>query len=239
MNIQLASDIHSEFHRDKGAEFWKNFKPVAEVLVLAGDICSARFVDQPRFIFEEVSKKFQHVVYVPGNHEAYATSIKQSWHNIQSAASGFSNIHALNNESVLLRGVQFFGGTGWFPRRSSSDRFQPYMNDFRLISDIKDVYESNARFRDGVEVCLPDVVVSHHLPEEECVSPRYKGDPLNAFFVSDFDVKASGAGLWLHGHTHDQVDMKIGNCRVVANPLGYPSEVRNQNAFQEALVLTI
>jgi Icc-related predicted phosphoesterase len=31
--------------------------------------------------------------------------------------------------------------------------------------------------------------------------------------------------LWLHGHTHGSCDYKLGDTRVVCNPMGYPGEV--------------
>jgi hypothetical protein len=29
---------------------------------------------------------------------------------------------------------------------------------------------------------------------------------------------------WIHGHTHTHFDYKIGECRVICNPRGYPNE---------------
>jgi predicted phosphodiesterase len=47
MRIQLASDLHLEMHRDRGASFITSFgSPRADVLVLAGDITSAKTHDQ-------------------------------------------------------------------------------------------------------------------------------------------------------------------------------------------------
>lgn len=156
------------------------------------------------------------------------------------AAKDFPNVHVLDNQRVSIRGLDFFGGTAWFPPFDGNEQAllaKQFMNDFYMIRNIeKDIYPSNWDFAvlmDG------DVIVSHHLPDQRCVSLRYAGSPLNAFFVADMDVKACGAELWLHGHTHEQVDQVIDGVRVVANPFGYPSEPRQQAAFQEALVITI
>mgnify|MGYP006329361721 CR=1 FL=1 len=52
---------------------------------------------------------------------------------------------------------------------------------------------------------------------------RFAGSPLNACFVSDLEalVANSGAALWIHGHTHDSFDYRLGGTRVLANPRGY------------------
>lgn len=31
--------------------------------------------------------------------------------------------------------------------------------------------------------------------------------------------------LWVHGHTHEAFDYRIGNTRVIVNPRAYPNEV--------------
>ena len=45
--------------------------------------------------------------------------------------------------------------------------------------------------------------------------------------------------LWIHGHTHDRCDYAIGNTRVVANPLGYPTEIGSQKAFEPAFQVEV
>ena len=43
--------------------------------------------------------------------------------------------------------------------------------------------------------------------------------------------------LWVHGHTHDEFDYKIGITRVVCNPRGYPKEKSNWHFKLEYLEL--
>ena len=70
------------------------------------------------------------------------------------------------------------------------------------------------------------VVVTHFAPSPGSIAPQFAGSPLNACFVSDLDalIASSGAALWIHGHTHDSFDYRLGGTRVLANPRGY---VRN------------
>ena len=70
------------------------------------------------------------------------------------------------------------------------------------------------------------MVVTHHMPSEKCVSPRFVGSPLNVFFHSNFDdfIIDRKPKLWLSGHTHDPYDFMIGETRLVCHPRAYPSE---------------
>jgi calcineurin-like phosphoesterase family protein len=73
------------------------------------------------------------------------------------------------------------------------------------------------------------VVVTHHGPSARSIHPRYLGEPVNAAFVSELDGLVEKADLWLHGHVHDSFDYMVGDCRVVANPRGYP---RNRSSVE-------
>jgi predicted phosphodiesterase len=72
----------------------------------------------------------------------------------------------------------------------------------------------------------PHVVVTHHAPSARSLAPATAHLPVSAAYGSHLDglVEASGAALWVHGHTHHPVDYKIGATRVLSNPRGYPGE---------------
>jgi predicted phosphodiesterase len=71
------------------------------------------------------------------------------------------------------------------------------------------------------------VVVTHHFPHQNSCSPKWSNDPVTAIFGSRLpnDVLL-GASVWIHGHTHDSCDYRLGDSRrsvrVVCNPRGYP-----------------
>lgn len=76
------------------------------------------------------------------------------------------------------------------------------------------------------------VVMSHHMPAPECVAPQYRGKGvsiLNPAFGSDLTelILQLKPALWIHGHTHGSVDVKVGETRIVCNPRGYVD--RNPN----------
>lgn len=70
------------------------------------------------------------------------------------------------------------------------------------------------------------IVVTHHAPSPRSIPPYHSGNPLNAAFASDLDplIRASGVPLWIHGHTHYNVDYKIGRTRIYSNQRGYVGE---------------
>lgn len=86
------------------------------------------------------------------------------------------------------------------------------------------------------------VVVTHHLPSYALVAERYQNDPVSAAFASRIDHLVGKADLWVAGHTHDSFDIRIGKCRVVVNPRGYPipDKITIENpAFRDNFVVDV
>jgi hypothetical protein len=67
----------------------------------------------------------------------------------------------------------------------------------------------------------PTVVVTHFAPTLHSADPRYGLSPGTAGFCNSLDDWLPLADLWLHGHLHCPQDLRVGRCRIVANPLGY------------------
>lgn len=246
MVIQLASDLHTETHADGGAGILAEMAQTsADLLVLAGDITNARDPTAIEFILRQVSSHYRDIIYIPGNHEFYGTTPAFALANLQEVAKRFANVHVPSNEVIVVGAKRFLCGTGWFPKPKEEEMaFKRYMNDFWDIEDFEPwVYEQHAHFRLLLieELVEGDVVITHHLPSVASVSEAYKSAVTNAFFVSHFDksIIMRKPALWLHGHTHAQCDYQLGATRVVANPLGYPNEVRSSMEFNSALTLTV
>ena len=67
------------------------------------------------------------------------------------------------------------------------------------------------------------IVMTHHLPHELCVHERFKGSMLNDYFRTDLNwmFEKYDIDYWVHGHTHDNVDVHVGKTRILCNPMGY------------------
>jgi Icc-related predicted phosphoesterase len=69
-------------------------------------------------------------------------------------------------------------------------------------------------------------VVTHHLPHPGSVAKQHFGSALNPAFVSNLEwlISKHSPALWVHGHTHTGCDYRVGETRIVCNPLGSPGE---------------
>ena len=84
----------------------------------------------------------------------------------------------------------------------------------------------------------PTVVITHFAPTLHSADPRYGLSPGTAGFCNTLDELLPHADLWLHGHLHCPTDLRVGRCRIVANPLGYARK-GEQEAFSPTLTLHV
>ncbi len=237
MRIHLASDLHLEF-LDRQFPGERLIAPAdgADVLVLAGDIgLGSTAVD----LFKDWPVS---VLYVAGNHEGYHECWEGMQEEIRDKARNTS-VRFLERDVVDFGGVRFLGCTLWTDyclrgagsQRRSMENAQCCLHDHRVI-------RTGAGERFSPEHALVEhersrawlceelgrpydgraVVVTHHGPHPRSIHPRYAGDITSGAFVSDLTELVQRADFWLHGHVHDNFDYMVGNCRVVANPRGYP-----------------
>ena len=274
MNVQIASDLHLELlRRDPRLRSWQVVEPApnAALLILAGDIHQGAaaveaFVDWP-----------VPVLIVPGNHEAYESSIQTSLAAMRATAEG-THVRVLQREVAVIEGVRFVAATLWSDPAVMGEReaaarvaLLQTMVDYRLIATdrpganpqdrltIDETTGHHRRDRAWLETVInqdfdgPTVVITHHLPSQRSIAPRYAGSLSNAGFVSELEpmMGAERVQLWIHGHTHSSFDYIVAGTRVVCNPRGYarglgsnPEQARptlsfENPEFQPALVIEI
>lgn len=247
MKIQILSDLHIEFgefeYEDTGSD----------VVIFAGDIgvgleglnwIKSLNIDKP-------------VIYVLGNHEYYHHEIGLV-KEIKSYAQ--ENIHVLNEDVIEIGGVRFLGSTLWtdFLLFGETDKYfsvqhaKKGMADFEVIKlkgkrfSPEDSIQLHEKSRDWLKCMLSipfegkTVVVTHHLPSEKSVPPRFAKDLLTPAFASNLEelMDEGRVALWIHGHTHDAYDYEIYGTRIVCNPRGYFGYERTDN-FHSDLVIEI
>ena len=255
MRFHILSDLHIEF---------ASFTPPAveaEVVVLAGDIwLSDLGVAWASEVFPP-----EKVVYILGNHEPYRADLEATIARCRETALR-KGMHFLEDDVAEVGGARIIGASLWSDFRLAGgevDRSVAMglaagsLNEFRLISTIdgrrrrrrlrpQDVVTRHKASRLFIEAELkkpfagPTVVVTHFLPSPLSISERFRDDPLNAYFCSDLTglIEETQPDLWLHGHTHDSFDYRIGRTRVVCNPRGYLPDEPNPN-FRPDLVVTL
>ena len=235
MRLHVLSDLHLEFAPISIP------KTDADVVVLAGDIdvglrglnwINHHIPDRP-------------VIYVLGNHEFYHEDLIQLRRAVALIAKD-TNVQVLENSAVEIDGYSFLGCTLWtdFSLRGNPehamDNAERLMNDFRLVKNggskqrlrARDVAQlhcaSVAWLRDELKQHDPSttVIVTHHAPSPRCEASQYLGAPLSPAFVANLDgiIEPSGVALWIHGHTHHNVDFTLGKTRVLSNQRGYASQ---------------
>lgn len=238
MKIQYLSDLHLEFSHNIEYVESLSLKADGDVLVMAGDCfyLKNKALTRNKFL-KWASENFNQVLMVPGNHEYYGNS------DIKSRGNSWEwkirkNAAYYYNKVVTIGDTDFILSTMWShidPKQK--DFIWYYMNDFRQIN-----YNGHRLTPDDYdkehEVCLNfirkavaqskarhKVVVTHHAPSRFCVDPDYKDSNLASAFTADLTdfIIDSNIDCWIYGHSHTNINVKIGSTRIVCNQLGYVS----------------
>lgn len=258
MRLLVLSDLHLEVWRESAPKF-NTFSSPPDIVVLAGDIhTDARAPGWAAAVFPEIP-----VVYVSGNHEFYGGTLDQTNLATRDECAKFENVRYLDCGEFFLEGVRFLGATLWTDfllfgsqnRNSAMVDANNVMNDYQHIRLAAAGYRKlqpidTARLHAEHRAWLarkldepfvgPTVVVTHMAPSLKSIAPEYASDPVSAAFASSLDDLVSKAKLWIHGHTHTSFDYLIGQCRVVANPLGYMKKGGNaENASFDANLIIV
>lgn len=245
MKIRYLSDLHMEFTPYKLSFHGE------DVLVLAGDLSSSATETLELIIAYLTENTTTHVVFVAGNHDYYNSSIPKIdsfWAEVETdlKKEGNDRFHFLQDRHVRIHGVIFHGATLWTDM-IGADRavIERSINDYRCIDRFNMLLcrVLHQRSRKLIEQTLdredePVVVVTHHLPSFKSILSKYAGSPLNAAFASHMDSIVIKAAIWIHGHTHTNVDYVLGNTRVLCNPRGYITQghIENPDFSEEAFV---
>jgi len=242
MKLNILSDLHLSFEPFA--------RPVndADVVILAGDIA------RPREAAAWATGFAKPVLYVPGNHEFYASSIDRVIAELERLCRG-TNVHVLDDSEAVIDGIRFLGTTLWTDfelfgagegKSAAMTEAKRLLRDFSRITlsessgavftpeDCAALFKKHAGWlaarlatpHDG-----PTVVITHHAPSPGSIHPRFAHSLLNAGFVSDLErlLGVDRVQLWIHGHTHDSFDYRVKGTRVVCNPRGYARSGVNEN----------
>lgn len=247
VQIQYASDLHiTDWPLGTPHDIFVT--PVAPILVLAGDICSAW--DQ-RYIYflEWASRNWSTVVVITGNHEYHCSpsdphTMNETDAYISASVKRFPNVAFLQNgASYVIPGthIRFVGATLWSAidpqiwaeiESKKSDFKNVYTDHYytrRLIKS-SDICAVHALHRTNISSELAPhtigetlIVVTHHMPTQNLLEPHFRHEIWNSCYASnDDDLITSNIAAWICGHSHRATSWKAPNgVMLYMNARGY------------------
>ena len=235
MKLQIISDLHSEFMKKLPI-----IKPVAETLVLAGDIGK---IGHPLWkpMIDYFSNNWKHVIYVPGNHEYYLNcNIGMCKRIYREFFENYPNVTWLDNDFIETTNAFFIGSTLW-SKPSCIDE----LNDFHNIKSnnqkltlagMTNMHQESLKFlektiteigrKSDSKKC---VIITHFPPTRRGTSDtKYINSPYRDYFANELsELNKERIDLWISGHTHYSYDFVRDGVRYYANQIGYPCELDN------------
>lgn len=270
MKLHILSDLHIDINA--GLPF--RLKDPETFTIICGDISgyfikTSKWID--RNVKNGVFIAGNHIVYNESSHSLqYQLRQYEQKYPLDAPVSFLNDSYKIINNIVFVGGTLWtdYSLYGKDTKRMYSLYACRYLNDFRygLFNPVKDVeyekvpqimklkpedcenmFHRTVSIIDNVCQRFPDkkiVVVTHHAPSEQSISPIYRNDQLNPAFASNlenFILDHPNIKLWCHGHIHTVSDYKIGECRIICNPRGYAKyhESSKYTGFNDMLNITI
>lgn len=227
VNIQYTSDLHIN-DWPKGTPFELFVTPVAPILVIAGDVCSA-WDPLYRHFLAWCSRHWYTVILITGNHEYYCEvgqdqSIEQTDMYITQLCQQFHNVVFLQNgASYVVPGtrLRLVGTTLWSAIDPSIwDAIYEKKGDYKATYThsglgLHRTHPSDNCARHAFQKeCLRSalvpwskdemlIVITHHMPTMELLEDHFKGEAWCTCYASnDTDLFSPNITAWICGHSH-------------------------------------
>lgn len=218
----------------------------ADLMILAGDIANGTTgMEWAARCFGALP-----VLYVAGNHEFYGHDQATLVRHLRTTAAATETVRFLECDAADItahgRTIRVLGCTAWtdYQLYGADAAAEAMTAAEAVLYDHSRIHHGEQLFKPAdaralnrtatgwlqaeLAAARPDdtIVVTHHAPAPASVEPRFEGSPLSPAFVSDMTAMmlTHGPALWIHGHTHHNVDYRVGQTRVVSHQWGYPDE---------------
>lgn len=222
--MQYVSDLHPEFNG------FPEIPKIKDTLIIAGDSSygGSEFSLFESFI-NKCSRKWKHVVYVPGNHDYYSEcyTVNDIDCIFKSMFSKYSNTHYLNNSIAIINDKVFAGSCLW----CNPVEIRGFADFKRIPSmtkkEMSKLHENSVSFLKKTFNEYTNVVCITHFPPIQCTWDKkiysYKE---SSYFGNNMEdiIISSSIKYWIYGHTHWSASKQIGNCKLYSNQFGYPNE---------------
>ena len=245
MKVKLLSDLHCE-----GWSFEYQYTD-EDLVILAGDIHTQNRHEE---IIDQIPDDVK-ILFVPGNHEYYSQDFDETNEFFYRLQKERENFYYLDNESIQIDDVAFFGGTMFTdftlddtPGKSLSIANTNIADFYHIKTEGRiwtphDHIEQFNLFRTRLVGWLSTVpvrkrvVISHFMPSVKCSHPVYLGSNLQPYFIQNMEFYMSAVDYWFCGHGHSSADLTINGCHVIMNPRGYGNE--NRGVFDARHIMEI
>jgi hypothetical protein len=223
LDIQYASDLHIE-DWPQGTSFYRFLTPIAPILVVAGDICSAWDPLYKQFL-SWASHNWYIVIVVAGNHEYHCH--KESHTIFETDMYIYGICQNLTNVKFLQAGatycipgtnVRFVGATLWsnvnpdiyeHVSAKKSDYKKCWIGPFKMLHPTDTTMFHMWHCYNLEQSIWPHsdkeilIVVTHYIPTLELLEYEYKNDLIKSCYASNDEwLFQPNITAWICGHGH-------------------------------------
>jgi len=240
MRVFAISDVHVDY--DENARWVKQLSDAdyrADALILAGDL-----TDSPALMamcFEQFSRKFAHVFFVPGNHDIWVSESErmtslEKFEHVLSMADAFG----IETQARTIGAYTFVPIFSWydFSFGQPSEYIRDVWMDFRRClwpqeldnhSLIFDYFIGKSPHHSEVSPGGTVISFSHFLPRIDVMPsfiPQSKREiyPVLGSRKIDEHVRRLNSHIHVYGHSHVNRCIHIDGVCYVNNAFGYPKE---------------
>lgn len=231
--FQFASDLHIEYNKNS----WDDYiHPVADYLILAGDIGSLYLFEELVDFLEYFCKKFKKVFYVPGNHEYYPVKniqrVEMNELNRRLMSINIPNLIILNNRSFVYKNICIIGTTLWTHIPENSNLPDSCVKINGITKEKYNIMHSHSLqyLKKMLYYCktankIP-LIVTHHCPTFKVFPTNKHLDKYSCLYATNLDyIIKEPFHTWICGHIHHNFDiLLVNNQRIVGNQFGKPRD---------------
>lgn len=205
----------------------------SKTIVLAGDIADFKIYKLFKIIETICKLNYPNkVIFVPGNHEYYYSTFKNTNKYFAKLSEQIENLEFLNNSMTEVDSIHFYGGTLWGNFNDIDDNFLTKypINDFYFLTDMKIFKDSQQEFLTNLksfnDLDVPSenkIIVTHVPPVPALKNPNFNNER-DRYFTADLDLSGIDAKTWIYGHTHSNISTQIDGINFLSNQKGYRHE---------------
>jgi hypothetical protein len=214
VSAQVVSDLHLELYDTSDLTKLPIPKPIAPLLIMAGDIYPGR-KENFKEVMSYITSFYDAVVFVPGNHEYYCgdginMTIDEIKDKMKKECESIPKMYYLDDDVISINGITFLGGTMWtkifysywpvvksFINDYNAIAYQRYGKVLKLSPEIVDSMhkETLKFFRSEIRsitsqsnagtTCENVVVITHHSPSFKYKGTWFRNDIYKEFYFAD------------------------------------------------------